>query len=130
MSGVEKLRARVAELSTAIHLQKEVLKNLEKDKSLVQAELNAALDPVARLPPEISSEIFLQSLPCFLERKPSVQDAPLLFLHICHAWRDIALFTPDLWSEIQVRFPCAPGFNEGVQAWLHRASNRLLSISL
>ncbi|KAJ7640371.1 hypothetical protein DFH06DRAFT_1000707, partial [Mycena polygramma] len=131
MSGVEKLRARVAELATEIDLQKELLKTLEKDKSLVQRELNAALDPVARLPLEISSEIFLQSLSAFPERKPSVEDAPMLLLRICHAWRDIALFTPELWTGIQITFPNdAPGFKKGVQAWLDHASNRPLSISL
>ncbi|KAJ7666911.1 hypothetical protein DFH06DRAFT_1295045 [Mycena polygramma] len=131
MSGVEKLRARIAELATAIDLQKELSKTLERDKALAQRELNAALDPVARLPLEISSEIFLQSLPSFAERKPTVQDAPMLFLRICHAWRNIALLTSELWSGIQITFPNdSPGFEKGVQAWLDRASNRPLSISL
>ncbi|KAJ7666909.1 hypothetical protein DFH06DRAFT_984051, partial [Mycena polygramma] len=130
MSSVERLRARVAELSNAIRLQKEVLKNLEKDKSSAQRELNALLDPMARIPLEISSEIFLQSLPCFPERKPNVENAPVLLLRICHAWRNVALLTPQLWSGIQLIFPRTPGFNEGVQTWLHRASNRPLSISL
>ncbi|KAJ7666912.1 hypothetical protein DFH06DRAFT_1185035 [Mycena polygramma] len=131
MSSVEQLRARIAEVSTEIVLQKKVLKTLRKAKSLAQRQLNAALDPVARLPLEISSEIFLQSLPSFAERKPSVQDAPMLLLRICYAWRNIALLTSELWSGIQITFPSyAPGFEEGVQTWLHRASNRPLSVSL
>ncbi|KAJ7666918.1 hypothetical protein DFH06DRAFT_253216 [Mycena polygramma] len=131
MSSVEQLRARIAEVSTEILLQKEVLKTLENDKSLAQRQLNAALDPVARLPLEISSAIFQQSLPYFAERKPSVDNGPMLLLHICHAWRDIALFTPELWTGIQITLPYhAPEFEIGVQTWLHRASNRPLSISL
>ncbi|KAJ7640372.1 hypothetical protein DFH06DRAFT_1000585, partial [Mycena polygramma] len=112
-------------------MQKELLKTLEQHKSLAQRQLNAALDPVARLPLEISSAIFQQSLPYFAERKPSVDNGPMLLLHICHAWRDIALFTPELWTGIQITLPYyAPGFEKGVQTWLHRASNRPLSISL
>ncbi|KAJ7640387.1 hypothetical protein DFH06DRAFT_1052805 [Mycena polygramma] len=132
MSSVEQLRARIAEVSTEIVLQKKVLKTLRKAKSLAQRQLNAALDPVARLPVEISSEIFLQSLPSFAERKPSVQYTPILLLRICHAWRNIALLTSELWSGIQITFPSgyAPGFEEGVQTWLRRASNRPLSVSL
>ncbi|KAJ6516804.1 hypothetical protein C8R47DRAFT_1088394 [Mycena vitilis] len=131
MSGVEKLRARVEQLATEIVLQKELLKTLEKEKSLVQRELNAALDPVARLPLEISSKIFVDSLESFSDRKPNVEDAPMLLLRICNSWKNLALSTPDLWAGIQITFPCcAPGFKKGVQAWLDRASNRPLSISL
>jgi hypothetical protein len=36
-----------------------MLKKLEHDKSLVQRQLNTVRDPVACLPFEISSEIFL-----------------------------------------------------------------------
>ncbi|KAJ7640385.1 hypothetical protein DFH06DRAFT_1477902 [Mycena polygramma] len=131
MPSVEQLRARVEEISTEIVLQKEVLKTLRKAKSLAQRQLNAALDPVARLPLEISSAIFQQSLPYFAERRPSVDNGPMLLLHICHAWRDIALFTPELWTGIQITLSYyPPEFEKGVQTWFHRASNRPLSISL
>ncbi|KAJ7666926.1 hypothetical protein DFH06DRAFT_952749, partial [Mycena polygramma] len=95
---------RIAMLSTEIDVQKNVLKNLEKEKSLVQRQLNSALDPVARLPLEVSSEIFLQSLPPF--PKTGAEYVPMLFLNICHAWTDIALYKPELWAEIQITFPC------------------------
>ncbi|KAJ7666910.1 hypothetical protein DFH06DRAFT_1295044 [Mycena polygramma] len=116
MFGVENLRARVAELATAMHLQRnsELLKAPGREKCLAQRELNAALDPLARLPLELSSEIFLQSLPSFPERKPS---------------RYCAVYSgPVEWN--QITFPCDPGFTEGVQAWLDRAANRPLSVSL
>ncbi|KAJ7646035.1 hypothetical protein DFH06DRAFT_1210941 [Mycena polygramma] len=125
--SVEDLRARIAKLSAEIDLQKELLNRLEHDKSLAQRQLNAAVDPMARLPVEISSEIFLQSLPP--TPKPGVAQ-PLLLLRICHAWTDIALSTPDLWTGVHITSPCADGGKDGLSIWLRRAHNYPLSISL
>ncbi|KAJ7666913.1 hypothetical protein DFH06DRAFT_1384450 [Mycena polygramma] len=130
MSSVEELRARVAKLSLEIDLQRAVLKDLQKDKSLAQRELNAVLDPVARLPLELSSEIFFQTLqgveghrerlaPSFPE--PRADHLPLLFLNICHAWTDIALSMPELWSAVQMDLPWTGGFKGWLQLWLQRA---------
>ncbi|KAJ7208429.1 hypothetical protein B0H12DRAFT_1242995 [Mycena haematopus] len=92
--GVPELRARIMELDTEINLQMEVVKKLQHDKSLVQRQLNAVLDPIAHLPLEICSEIFLQSLSesSFARLGPS--HLPTLLLNICHAWSAIAISTP------------------------------------
>ncbi|KAJ6558198.1 hypothetical protein B0H19DRAFT_1235139 [Mycena capillaripes] len=73
-SRIEELRARIVKLSEEINLQKELLRKLERDKSLVQRQLNVSLDPMARLPLEISSEILLECLPPLPEPPP--QGAP------------------------------------------------------
>ncbi|KAJ7682405.1 hypothetical protein DFH06DRAFT_1160988 [Mycena polygramma] len=129
MDGVPDLRARIAAISTQISVQKEVLKELERDKSLVQRQLNAALDPVARLPLEISSEIFLQTLPSIPDR-PGLYAAPMLLLNVCHAWSRIALSTPALWAAIGAVWPCTMRFEANSRTWLQRAGNRPLSVSL
>ncbi|KAJ7682398.1 hypothetical protein DFH06DRAFT_293398, partial [Mycena polygramma] len=123
------LRARIEALSSKITAQRQLLKNLERDKSRVQAQLNAALDPIARLPLEISSEIFLQTLPPTPER-PAAQASPMLLLNVCRAWTDIAISIPQLWTGICVVCPLAADFEEGFRTWLQRAGSRLLSISL
>ncbi|KAJ7682388.1 hypothetical protein DFH06DRAFT_1388981 [Mycena polygramma] len=129
MDSVQGLRARIEAISSEIDLQKELLKKLERDKSLAQRQLNAVLDPVARLPPEISSEIFLYSLPSIPER-PAAHNVPMLLLNVCHSWTDIATSIPALWATICVPCPCAAGFEEGSRAWLQRAGNRPLSVFL
>ncbi|KAJ6510707.1 hypothetical protein C8R45DRAFT_775783, partial [Mycena sanguinolenta] len=86
---------RIRELDTKIDFHKELLKQLQNDKSLLQRQLNAVHDPIARLPLEISSQIFLQSLP---HPKPGASDVPMLLLNVCNTWTDIALSTPDLWK--------------------------------
>ncbi|KAF7328775.1 F-box domain-containing protein [Mycena venus] len=126
--SVQELRARIQKLSSEIELQKKLLNKLERDKCLVQRQLNAVLDPVARLPLEISSEIFLQSLAPIAQ--PGARHLPMLLLNVCHAWADIALSTPALWAAIDVAFPCSEGFQEVLKIWLRRARNRPLSMSL
>ncbi|KAJ7685693.1 hypothetical protein DFH06DRAFT_49024 [Mycena polygramma] len=54
-----------------------------------------------RIPPEILAEIFMHCLPPRTSR-PNVVRAPLLLCGICRRWRDIALFTPALWSSLGI----------------------------
>lgn len=99
MSAAE-LHALIEQLSADINRQKEVLKELECRKRAAHRQLNAILDPVARLPFEISSEIqvFVQCLPS--RERPAAAHAPVLLLNICNAWSDIALSTRALWANI------------------------------
>ncbi|KAF7336743.1 hypothetical protein MVEN_02109400 [Mycena venus] len=125
--SVEELEARIAKLSVDIDLQKEVLRQLENQKSAAQRQLNAIRDPMTRLPLEISSQIFLQCLPSE-GPMPEPRSAPILFLNVCNAWTEIALSTPALWAAIRL-----DGQDEAVevlQRWLQRASHCSLSISL
>ncbi|KAJ7727236.1 hypothetical protein B0H16DRAFT_1697802 [Mycena metata] len=122
--SVTELEAHIAQISSDITLQPEVFKNLERTKSTAQRELNAIRDPVARLPLEISSEIFLGCLT--LPRKPEAHVAPLLFVNICNAWTDIALSTPALWDTIVLYFRGA----DCLRSWLPRAGKRMLTIAL
>ncbi|KAF7375482.1 F-box domain-containing protein [Mycena sanguinolenta] len=123
--SVEELRARIVDLDSEIDLQKKLLKKLEKDRSLAQRHLNAVLDPMSRLPPEISSEIFLQSLPA----SPSgMQGALTALLKVCSAWTDIALATPVLWTTVHIDFPCDDALAEVLPIWFGRARHRPLTI--
>ncbi|KAJ6510616.1 hypothetical protein C8R45DRAFT_393225, partial [Mycena sanguinolenta] len=118
---IQNVRERIAELDTEIGLQR------ERDENLVQRQLNHALDPIARLPLETSSQIFLLCLAPFPTRGAHV---PWLLLSICSAWADITLSTPGLWATIHISFPCASGFREFLPVWLKRARHHPLSISL
>ncbi|KAJ6477622.1 hypothetical protein C8R45DRAFT_1157494 [Mycena sanguinolenta] len=125
--SAEKLRARIMELDSEIERQKSLLEQLENDRILALPQLNAALDPVAHLPLEISSEIFLQSL----APSPSGnQDVPTALLCICSAWTDIALATPALWATVRIHFPCGENFANVLWIWFNRARNLPLSVSI
>ncbi|KAJ7610522.1 hypothetical protein FB45DRAFT_844654, partial [Roridomyces roridus] len=96
---VPSLRKQLSEISEAIQQQKMVLRDLEQRQTTVQGQLNALLDPVTRMPPEIASEIFVQCLP---EGYTSVSPSqpPTIFLHVSRSWKDIALSTPALWTSL------------------------------
>jgi uncharacterized small protein (DUF1192 family) len=123
--SVKELQARIDKLAADIDLQKTVLQQLEQSKSAAQRQLNAICDPMTRLPPEISSAIFLLCLP-HSHPKPTPRTAPMLLLRVCHAWAEIAVSTPALWVAIRVDVLGV----KFLQAWLQRARNYPLSISL
>ncbi|KAJ6546178.1 hypothetical protein DFH09DRAFT_1171381 [Mycena vulgaris] len=65
----------------------------------MKAHLDAFVYPVLTLPNEITSEIFFQSIGS-LGIAPGAPTSPLFLGHICQSWREIALTTPSLWTEM------------------------------
>ncbi|KAJ7896312.1 hypothetical protein B0H14DRAFT_3425669 [Mycena olivaceomarginata] len=103
--SAQQLRTQIKELSSEIALQKKLLKKLQQDKSVALGQLNTVMDPVAQLPLEISSKIFLQCLvsDCTpTQGNPSPRSMagahhlPMFLLNVCNAWRVIAISTPAL----------------------------------
>ncbi|KAJ6542067.1 hypothetical protein DFH09DRAFT_991013, partial [Mycena vulgaris] len=96
--SVEQLEVHSADID-----RQEVLRKLEHSESAALRQLNDARDPVAQLPCEISSDIFIQCLPS--RPQPGAHHVPMLLLNICNAWAEIAIATPALWAAIHVVFP-------------------------
>ncbi|KAJ7704925.1 hypothetical protein B0H17DRAFT_1193410 [Mycena rosella] len=128
MASTADLRARIDELCSAITHQKQILQDLEIAKSDVQSDLNSVLDPMARLPLEISSEIFMHCLPG--DARPCPNAAPMLLTRVCRACNKLAISTPALWATIHIRTPCLGDLDELICSWLDRACTQPLSISL
>ncbi|KAF7361495.1 F-box domain-containing protein [Mycena sanguinolenta] len=127
--SAEELRTRIEEIFAEIEVHKKLLAELEYDLRLAKRQLNAVVDPVARLPLEISSEIFLR---CRGSRFPRLQAEriPMLLLNICSAWTVIALSTPNLWASARICFPCADGLPQILPLWFQRARTQPLTIFL
>ncbi|KAJ7788284.1 hypothetical protein B0H14DRAFT_2949431, partial [Mycena olivaceomarginata] len=109
---------------------KNVLRDLEKSRSHLRRQLNATLDPIARLPLELSSDIFQRCLP--MSSYPDPHYAPMLFLNVCHSWTEIALSTPSLWTAIDIECPREKGddFSTLLELWFARARTNPLSITV
>ncbi|KAJ7182885.1 hypothetical protein C8R43DRAFT_849959, partial [Mycena crocata] len=86
---------RLEEISSAIEVHKQALRDLADSKHEVKGRLNAIRDPITRFPLDISSEIFLRCLPEFPTPHPAL--APMVLLHVCRSWSQIALSTSSLW---------------------------------
>ncbi|KAK7048137.1 hypothetical protein R3P38DRAFT_2867602 [Favolaschia claudopus] len=130
-SELDALHTQIARLERDIGLQREVLRKLEQEQSLCKRRLNDALDPISRLPRELSSEIFRQTLDSIPE--PGITRAPIQLLSVCNTWTDIALAIPYLWCNIHIDFPAfARTWNQKqlLPIWLERANGQPLSIWL
>ncbi|KAJ6453172.1 hypothetical protein C8R45DRAFT_1039765 [Mycena sanguinolenta] len=131
MQSIAELRMRIDELASAIESQKRVLRDLENQRSKVQSELNSRVDPMARIPFEIASDIFLRCVSTV--PRPDYRTAPMIFLNICRLWRTIALSTSFLWAEIcmdSTPLPRGAKFAKLCRDWIGRAGTIPLSFSL
>ncbi|KAK7048997.1 hypothetical protein R3P38DRAFT_2872387 [Favolaschia claudopus] len=98
-----------------------------------QHRLNLFIDPMARLPLEIQSVIFLCVAPMesFQNPTPKPSAPPMVFLNVCRLWRDIALATPKLWCRIEMdSLPRGSNYFKLCGAWLSRARSLPLSVGL
>ncbi|KAK7048976.1 hypothetical protein R3P38DRAFT_2606873 [Favolaschia claudopus] len=129
--AISKLQDDIEALSSAINAQKAIIHDLKAKRLEAQHKLNLFLDPIAHLPLELQSHIFLfvdsQSLP----QKPNPNVPPILFLRVCRLWRDIALATPMLWTKIKIdTSPCGPNHLGLCAMRLERARGLPLSVTL
>ncbi|KAJ7236209.1 hypothetical protein C8J57DRAFT_1088451, partial [Mycena rebaudengoi] len=99
---VAALRKRLGELASSIALQKKALDALERTRADTQRQLNTILDPIARFPLEVASDIFVRCLP--KNCRPNANTAPMIFLNVCATWAEITLSTPSLWATIDIEF--------------------------
>ncbi|KAJ7243240.1 hypothetical protein C8J57DRAFT_1525702 [Mycena rebaudengoi] len=74
---------------------------------------------VLEFPPEITTEIFELCLDP--RSKMSLLYAPLVFCHICIAWRTLAIGTPSLWCALEF-----PACVEELLQWVKRSRSRPL----
>ncbi|KAJ7693817.1 hypothetical protein B0H17DRAFT_479932 [Mycena rosella] len=132
------LRARLADIDGEITQQKRVLHDLKETRASVQSQLDRDVYPVLTLPPEITSEIFIQCLPTG-NAKVLLSQAPFLLLRICRQWREIALSTPGLWTTlnlnaVKLRDRVSRQFPERwvnlAAGWLRRAGSHPVSVTL
>ncbi|KAJ7498515.1 hypothetical protein FB451DRAFT_1425962 [Mycena latifolia] len=126
------LRAQISKLTLAIANQKQLLDGMEMQLKGLQLELDSVIYPVLTLPPEITSEIFLHCLPAKRHCDAvNTTEAPLLLMHVCRAWRQIAVSTPALWRTLDIDATGLEAcFSEVIQVWLKRAGRCPLSVKI
>jgi hypothetical protein len=89
------------------------------------------LSPIRRLPPELLGEIFRYCLPQNYDEK-GAHKAVMLPSHVCKHWRDVALSTPTLWTNIVLRVTDETFESRValVTAWFSRSGGLPLSFTL
>ncbi|KAJ7506562.1 hypothetical protein B0H11DRAFT_1971789 [Mycena galericulata] len=105
-AAVAELRVRREELKAIIAKDQALLVGHRKQMRKITRQLDVLAFPVLTLPSEIVCMIFQYCIarspwpPAANWRCP----APLIFLHVCRTWRDIALGDPSLWTTLRLRF--------------------------
>ncbi|KAJ7462075.1 hypothetical protein FB451DRAFT_478594 [Mycena latifolia] len=129
------LRARLAAIDATIIQQRTLLEHLERDRRAIYNELQSFTYPVLTLPPEITSDIFLHSLPD--ESQPTDPlSSPLLLRTVCKTWKNIALSTPALWATLSFDVDRlqigtgVEGFQSIIKNWFDRAGRCPLTLIL
>ncbi|KAJ7693867.1 hypothetical protein B0H17DRAFT_1058503 [Mycena rosella] len=126
------LRAQAQDLISAISCQQQILDSLKAQLEDVQRQLHSIVYPVLTLPPEITSEIFVHCLsPSRRLAIVDAKEAPLLLMHVCSAWRGVAVSSPVLWATLDINATSvAPHFSEIFAVWLQRAGQCQLSVKI
>jgi F-box-like len=93
--------------------------------------LSTLLSPVRFLPPELLGEIFRYCLPQDYDEL-GAHKAVMLPSHVCKRWRDVALSTPALWTNIvlHVTDKTLESQTALVTDWVSRSGNLPLSFTL
>ncbi|KAJ6463611.1 hypothetical protein C8R47DRAFT_1225099 [Mycena vitilis] len=120
MASVHAIRARISEFNAKFIPALEIaLDTLQRERDILQNQLDTYRFPVATLPNEITSEIFLDFVPPYPKRPPSLGPlSPSTLCHVCHRWREIALATPSLWRGIELHLNGAEQFHKSQLRWL------------
>ncbi|KAJ6596355.1 hypothetical protein DFH09DRAFT_1357439 [Mycena vulgaris] len=101
--------------------------SLTQRRRLLQLQLDSIVYPVLTLPREITSEIFTACMPPADEATPFPTHPPILLLHVCRAWRHIALSTPAFWAALYLHIgrrddaPERQGVMDLAYSWFSRA---------
>ncbi|ETW77386.1 hypothetical protein HETIRDRAFT_388921 [Heterobasidion irregulare TC 32-1] len=96
------------------------------------------MDSTLRLPTEIIAKIFVHCLPRLFDATDELasfklRNAPTLLTTVCKRWRDIALDTPQLWSNIYIGTPQEAFTSSAKQtlgSWLARSAHFPLTITI
>ncbi|KAK7053656.1 F-box domain-containing protein [Favolaschia claudopus] len=127
-------RTRLAEIDLQLTSQPEECAAsvaLQIERIFVKERLDAYKYPVATLPNEIVSEIFIHFLPPYPLCPPLVGPfSPTHLTHICRHWRDIALSTPKLWRAMNLYQRMTIISPDLPDVWAHRARTLPLSIRM
>ncbi|KAK7022461.1 hypothetical protein R3P38DRAFT_1118871 [Favolaschia claudopus] len=128
------LQQEIAALSSEIEAQKAILDDLIGRRSRAQRNLNAVLDPMARLPVELQSKIFVYCLRFDKDERasrPYPKLAPMLVSNVCQLWRDIAISTPGLWAPLRMEgSPRGDNSFQLYRVWLERSRPLPISLTL
>jgi hypothetical protein len=130
-------RRQLEELDSKVAHLEALLEQLKGKQIPLKRQINRLCAPVLRLPPELSSEIFLAYLPVGrISPRNGLARTPLVLGSVCSDWRNQAWSMPWLWNRICVclnrrrQRQCTPTVTGLLEEWLALSRDLPLSIDL
>jgi hypothetical protein len=103
---------------------------VDMEASLVQALSEYRYSNVAGVPAELLREIFLYCAPTHGRFSPSRRHAPMVLMHVCRRWRQVATGFQPLWSSLCIDLESLHKWRELVMAWFERSGVQTLSLTI
>ncbi|KAJ7183239.1 hypothetical protein C8R46DRAFT_1066351 [Mycena filopes] len=130
MAGTSNLRTIIADGKAEIARYESLIKQLQAKVQAAQLRLDSGVYPILTLPLEITTQFFLWCLPSRSSdnnkwsQLQAASRPPLSLSYVCRDWREIALGTPALWTNVEVELTSCPSA-ELFEMWMERAKGPL-----
>ncbi|KAF6763608.1 hypothetical protein DFP72DRAFT_872910 [Ephemerocybe angulata] len=118
----------IADLDRDLNALQQVQQYLSRKRErcvLSKKEYEALLEPIRRVPDEILAAVFLECLQqepegCAAMTPTERTKHPAVTLtHVCRHWRNLAVGTPRLWAQVDLRVPSRPDSRRTIPRLTH-----------
>ncbi|KAF6763611.1 hypothetical protein DFP72DRAFT_1040410 [Ephemerocybe angulata] len=107
----------VADLDRDLNALQQVQQHLSRQRErflLSKRKYEALLEPIRRVPDDILAAVFLECLPqepegwAAMTPTEGTKHPAITLTHVCRHWRNLAMGTPRLWAQVDLRVPSRP----------------------
>jgi hypothetical protein len=84
----------------------------------------------SKVPAELLREIFMHCVPAHGRYSPSQRQAPMVLMHVCQRWRQVATGLQSLWTSLCIDMESLHRWRELVIAWFQRSGLQSLSLTI
>ncbi|KAF5324010.1 hypothetical protein D9611_008268 [Ephemerocybe angulata] len=107
----------IADLDRDLNALQQVQQHLARQRQrcvLSKNKYEALLEPIRRVPDEILAAVFLECLPqepegwAAMTPTEGTKHPAIILTHVCRHWRNLAMGTPRLWAQVDLRVPSRP----------------------
>ncbi|KAH6895019.1 hypothetical protein BKA70DRAFT_1532363 [Coprinopsis sp. MPI-PUGE-AT-0042] len=110
ITTINRILFKVDAMAAELERQIKALKAKQAACSAFTAAHRALISPIRRVPADILTTIFLLCMESYKKSKMVASESPLLFTRVCHQWRELAIGTASLWTNISIRISSYPLF--------------------
>ncbi|KAF5323886.1 hypothetical protein D9611_008274 [Ephemerocybe angulata] len=118
----------IADLDRDLNALQQVQQHLSRQRErcvLSKKKYEALLEPMRRVPDEILAAVFLECLQqepegwAAMTPTEGTKHPAVTLTHVCRRWRNLAVGTPRLWAQVDLRVPSRPNSRRTIPRLTH-----------